>query len=111
MKNAFLLYLFFLFFVAFVSSCFFMFGFLKRTQGSFASRRSNVPWLAAAGYFGPYVAMAALSLRGRAIGAVTGFVYPTLAEANTGVAGERRRTYGPQRLLLWVARYHASTPT
>lgn len=88
-----------------------MFDTLKRTQGSFASRRSNVPWLAAAGYFGLYVARAALPLRGRAISAVTGFVYPTLAEANTAVAGERRRTYAPQRLLLWVTRYHASTPT
>ena len=34
-------------------------------------------------------------------------IYPTLAEANKYVAGEWRRAHAPQRLLQWVARYHA----
>jgi hypothetical protein len=34
-------------------------------------------------------------------------IYPTLAEANKSAAGEWRRAHAPQRLLLWVARYHA----
>jgi pyruvate/2-oxoglutarate dehydrogenase complex dihydrolipoamide dehydrogenase (E3) component len=33
--------------------------------------------------------------------------YPTLAEANKYVAGEWKRNHQPQRLLAWVARYHA----
>ncbi|MEO8059946.1 MAG: FAD-dependent oxidoreductase [Burkholderiales bacterium] len=33
--------------------------------------------------------------------------YPTLAEANKYVAGEWKRAHAPQRLLAWVARYHA----
>jgi pyruvate/2-oxoglutarate dehydrogenase complex dihydrolipoamide dehydrogenase (E3) component/uncharacterized membrane protein YdjX (TVP38/TMEM64 family) len=34
-------------------------------------------------------------------------IYPTLAEANKAAAGEWRRRHAPQRLLSWVARYHA----
>jgi pyruvate/2-oxoglutarate dehydrogenase complex dihydrolipoamide dehydrogenase (E3) component/uncharacterized membrane protein YdjX (TVP38/TMEM64 family) len=34
-------------------------------------------------------------------------IYPTLAEANKLAAGEWRRAHAPQRLLPWVARYHA----
>jgi pyruvate/2-oxoglutarate dehydrogenase complex dihydrolipoamide dehydrogenase (E3) component/uncharacterized membrane protein YdjX (TVP38/TMEM64 family) len=34
-------------------------------------------------------------------------IYPTLAEANKSAAGEWRRAHAPQRLLPWVARYHA----
>jgi len=34
-------------------------------------------------------------------------VYPTMAEANKYVAGEWRRAHAPQRLLRWIARYHA----
>lgn len=33
--------------------------------------------------------------------------YPTLSEANKYVAGEWKRAHAPQRLLSWVARYHA----
>ena len=33
--------------------------------------------------------------------------YPTLAEANKYVAGEWKRAHAPQKLLQWVARYHA----
>lgn len=33
--------------------------------------------------------------------------YPTLAEANKYAAGEWKRAHAPQRLLQWVARYHA----
>lgn len=33
--------------------------------------------------------------------------YPTWAEANKYVAGEWRRAHAPQRLLVWVAKYHA----
>jgi pyruvate/2-oxoglutarate dehydrogenase complex dihydrolipoamide dehydrogenase (E3) component/uncharacterized membrane protein YdjX (TVP38/TMEM64 family) len=33
--------------------------------------------------------------------------YPTLAEANKAVAGDWKRAHAPQRLLAWVARYHA----
>jgi pyruvate/2-oxoglutarate dehydrogenase complex dihydrolipoamide dehydrogenase (E3) component/uncharacterized membrane protein YdjX (TVP38/TMEM64 family) len=33
--------------------------------------------------------------------------YPTLAEANKYAAGEWKRKHAPQRLLAWVARYHA----
>ena len=33
--------------------------------------------------------------------------YPTWAEANKYVAGEWRRAHAPQRLLAWVAKYHA----
>ena len=34
-------------------------------------------------------------------------VYPTLAEANKYAAGEWKRQHQPQRLLRWVARFHA----
>ena len=33
--------------------------------------------------------------------------YPTLAEANKSAAGAWRRAHPPQRLLAWVARFHA----
>lgn len=33
--------------------------------------------------------------------------YPTLAEANKYAAGQWKRTHQPERLLRWVARYHA----
>lgn len=33
--------------------------------------------------------------------------YPTLAEANKYAAGEWKRAHAPERLLRWVARYHA----
>jgi pyruvate/2-oxoglutarate dehydrogenase complex dihydrolipoamide dehydrogenase (E3) component/uncharacterized membrane protein YdjX (TVP38/TMEM64 family) len=33
--------------------------------------------------------------------------YPTLAEANKYAAGEWKRAHAPQKLLQWVARYHA----
>ncbi len=34
-------------------------------------------------------------------------IYPTLAEANKGAAGEWKRAHAPQRMLNWVKRYHA----
>jgi len=34
-------------------------------------------------------------------------IYPTMAEANKYVAGNWKRAHAPQRLLAWVARYHA----
>jgi hypothetical protein len=34
-------------------------------------------------------------------------VYPTLAEANKYAAGNWKRAHAPQRLLQWVARFHA----
>jgi pyruvate/2-oxoglutarate dehydrogenase complex dihydrolipoamide dehydrogenase (E3) component/uncharacterized membrane protein YdjX (TVP38/TMEM64 family) len=34
-------------------------------------------------------------------------IYPTLAEANRFAAGEWRRAHAPERLLRWLARYHA----
>ncbi len=34
-------------------------------------------------------------------------IYPTLAEANKYVAGEWKRAHAPQKLLEWVARFHA----
>ena len=33
-------------------------------------------------------------------------IYPTLAEANKYAAGEWKRAHAPQKLLLWVAKYH-----
>jgi len=33
--------------------------------------------------------------------------YPTLAEANKYAAGEWKRAHAPQRLLVWIERYHA----
>ena len=33
--------------------------------------------------------------------------YPTLSEANKYAAGEWKRAHAPERLLAWVARYHA----
>ncbi len=34
-------------------------------------------------------------------------IYPTLAEANKYVAGVWKKAHAPQKLLLWVARFHA----
>ena len=34
-------------------------------------------------------------------------IYPTLAEANKYAAGEWKKAHAPQRLLAWVARFHA----
>jgi pyruvate/2-oxoglutarate dehydrogenase complex dihydrolipoamide dehydrogenase (E3) component len=34
-------------------------------------------------------------------------IYPTLAEANKYAAGAWKRAHAPQRLLAWLARYHA----
>ena len=34
-------------------------------------------------------------------------IYPTLAEANKYVAGEWKRAHAPQKLLTWIARFHA----
>jgi len=34
-------------------------------------------------------------------------IYPTLAEANKFAAGEWKRAHAPEKLLQWVARYHA----
>ena len=33
--------------------------------------------------------------------------YPTLAEANKFAAGNWKKAHAPQKLLAWVARYHA----
>jgi pyruvate/2-oxoglutarate dehydrogenase complex dihydrolipoamide dehydrogenase (E3) component/uncharacterized membrane protein YdjX (TVP38/TMEM64 family) len=34
-------------------------------------------------------------------------IYPTLAEANKYVAGEWKRAHAPQKLLTWIAKFHA----
>jgi pyruvate/2-oxoglutarate dehydrogenase complex dihydrolipoamide dehydrogenase (E3) component len=34
-------------------------------------------------------------------------IYPTLAEANKYVAGAWKRAHAPQKVLAWLARYHA----
>ncbi len=34
-------------------------------------------------------------------------IYPTWAEANKYVAGNWKRAHAPQRVLGWLARYHA----
>ena len=34
-------------------------------------------------------------------------IYPTLAEANKYVAGQWKQAHTPEKLLAWVARYHA----
>ena len=34
-------------------------------------------------------------------------IYPTLAEANKYVAGNWKKAHAPQKLLEWVARFHA----
>jgi hypothetical protein len=34
-------------------------------------------------------------------------IYPTLAEANKYAAGVWKRQHQPERLLKWVARFHA----
>ena len=34
-------------------------------------------------------------------------IYPTMAEANKYVAGAWKRAHAPERLLGWVARFHA----
>jgi pyruvate/2-oxoglutarate dehydrogenase complex dihydrolipoamide dehydrogenase (E3) component len=34
-------------------------------------------------------------------------IYPTLAEANKYVAGNWKRAHAPQKLLAWIAKFHA----
>ncbi len=34
-------------------------------------------------------------------------IYPTLAEANKYAAGVWKKAHAPERLLAWVARFHA----
>ena len=34
-------------------------------------------------------------------------IYPTLAEANKYAAGEWKKAHAPEKLLAWLARYHA----
>ena len=83
MKKAFLALLILvaiIFYVAFDLGRFFTLDFLKQAKGSLASWQSNAPWLAAAGYFGLYVAMAALSLPGAAIMTLAGGAIFGLAE-------------------------------
>jgi pyruvate/2-oxoglutarate dehydrogenase complex dihydrolipoamide dehydrogenase (E3) component/uncharacterized membrane protein YdjX (TVP38/TMEM64 family) len=53
---------------------------LKQAKGTFAAWQGNEPWLTAAGYFGLYVAMAALSLPGAAILTLAGGAIFGLAE-------------------------------
>lgn len=70
-------------FVAFDAGRFFTLDFLKQARGTLASWQSNEPWPTAAGYFGLYVTMAALSLPGAAImslaaGAIFGLAEGTL---------------------------------
>jgi hypothetical protein len=33
--------------------------------------------------------------------------YPTLAEANKYAAGEWKRAHAPEKVLLWLGKYHA----
>jgi len=49
-------------FVAFDLGRFLTLDSLKQAKGTFAAWQSSAPWLTAAGYFGLYVVMAALSL-------------------------------------------------
>src|ERR1700736_901978 len=70
-------------FVAFDLGRFLTLDSLKQAKGTLADWQSNEPWLTAAGYFGLYVAMAALSLPGAAImtlagGAIFGLAQGTL---------------------------------
>ncbi|MES2295489.1 MAG: FAD-dependent oxidoreductase [Pseudomonadota bacterium] len=46
---------------------------------------------------------------GLGLGKILGTIhtYPTLAEANKYAAGQWKRAHAPQRLLAWVARFHA----
>jgi len=34
-------------------------------------------------------------------------IYPTLAEANKNAAGNWKRAHAPQKLLAWIAKFHA----
>ncbi|MDB6101341.1 MAG: merA [Gammaproteobacteria bacterium] len=75
MKKAFLALLILAAIVAFVAfdlGRFFTLDSLKQAKGTLATWQSNEPWLVAAGYFGLYVVMAALSLPGAAIMTVAG---------------------------------------
>lgn len=75
MKKAFLALLILAAIVAFVAfdlGRFFTLDSLKQAKGTLAAWQSNEPWLVAAGYFGLYVVMAALSLPGAAIMTVAG---------------------------------------
>ena len=67
-------------FVAFDLGRFLTLDFLKQARGTLAAWQSNEPWLTAAGYFGLYVAMAALSLPGAAIMTVAAGAIFGLAE-------------------------------
>jgi pyruvate/2-oxoglutarate dehydrogenase complex dihydrolipoamide dehydrogenase (E3) component/uncharacterized membrane protein YdjX (TVP38/TMEM64 family) len=70
-------------FVAFDLGRFLTLDSLKQAKGTLAAWQSNEPWLVAAGYFGLYVTMAALSLPGAAImtvaaGAIFGIAQGTV---------------------------------
>jgi uncharacterized membrane protein YdjX (TVP38/TMEM64 family) len=67
-------------FVAFDLGRFLTLDSLKQARGTLAAWQSNEPWLTAAGYFGLYVAMAALSLPGAAIMTLAGGAIFGLAE-------------------------------
>jgi pyruvate/2-oxoglutarate dehydrogenase complex dihydrolipoamide dehydrogenase (E3) component len=59
---------------------------------------------------GELLAEYVLAMRhGLGLGKILGTIhtYPTLAEANKYAAGEWKRKHLPQRLLRWVARFHA----
>jgi hypothetical protein len=85
-----------------------MFDFRKRTHGSFASPRSDVPWPRGSRTLhraGGAVVMGPCDQGG------SGRHLSDARGSKRAVAGERRRTYAPQRLLLGVARYQALTRT
>ena len=67
-------------FVAFDLGRFLTLDSLKQAKGTFAAWQSSEPWLTAAGYFGLYVAVAALSLPGAAIMTLAGGAIFGLAE-------------------------------
>ena len=67
-------------FIAFDLGRFFTLDALKQGKGTLAAWQSNEPWLMAGGYFGLYVAMAALSLPGAAIMTVAAGAIFGLAE-------------------------------
>jgi pyruvate/2-oxoglutarate dehydrogenase complex dihydrolipoamide dehydrogenase (E3) component/uncharacterized membrane protein YdjX (TVP38/TMEM64 family) len=73
-------------FVAFDLGRFFTLDSLKQARGTLTSWQSNEPWLTAAGYFGLYVTMAALSLPGAAIMTVAGGAIFGLAEGTVLVS-------------------------
>jgi pyruvate/2-oxoglutarate dehydrogenase complex dihydrolipoamide dehydrogenase (E3) component/uncharacterized membrane protein YdjX (TVP38/TMEM64 family) len=73
-------------FVVFDLGRFFTITSLKQAKGTLISWQSNEPWLTAAGYFGLYVTMAALSLPGAAIMTVAGGAIFGLAEGTVLVS-------------------------